>query len=145
MFYASVLQFRSRVWFSFSFDFTLRLCTGCICHNFFNSELVLRLCDISTIFCVCVCSSSFTLVPLPRVRVRMSLVCVPNLSCRGLCGHSRVRITCISLGTLSADFICVCMTGLCDKYYYCVCVPNLSCRGLCDQFTFHPRVFNYLH
>ena len=26
-----------------------------------------------------------------------------------------------------------------------VCVPNLSCRGLCDQFTFHPRVFNYLH
>ena len=43
MFYASVLQFRSRVWFSFSFGFALRLCTGCICHSV-CVVLVLHLC-----------------------------------------------------------------------------------------------------
>ena len=70
----------------------------------------------------CVCSSSFTLVPVLRVRVRVSCTRLwPNLSCRGLCDHSRVRITCISLGTPCADFICVCITGLCDKCYFCVC------------------------
>ena len=50
----------------------------------------------------------------------MSFVCVPNLSSRGLCDqftfHSRVYITCISLGTLCGDLICVCVTSLCDLF-----------------------------
>ena len=47
-------------------------------------------------------------------------VCVPILSCRGLCGqltfHSRVFMTwpmpCLSPGTLCGDLICVCVTSL---------------------------------